>query len=294
MRLEWLEDLLAVIETGSFSVAAHRRILTQSAFSRRMQMLEVYLGAEIFDRSRKPIRANEATLAQTERIRTLVHDLRMLAHDLKQHERSLHRRIGIACQHSIMTTAGPRLVKDLLARQDLTVRLHSANFDECLGLLLTNQTELVLVHLVSTIPLPARPDFFEILPLKQDHFVPVASAAVAQLIGTGSVPHIAYPGDIFLGRLFDREISARVDPAITLMAQVETALTLAALQMAEEGLGVVWAPLSLCRTEIAQGRLVNLSDRLPQCPMELMAIRLSGPKTAFEDEVWSILPEIRL
>ncbi|MGB3147248.1 MAG: LysR family transcriptional regulator, partial [Paracoccaceae bacterium] len=35
MRLEWLEDILAIAETGSFAVAAERRHRTQSAFSRR-------------------------------------------------------------------------------------------------------------------------------------------------------------------------------------------------------------------------------------------------------------------
>jgi DNA-binding transcriptional LysR family regulator len=34
MRLEWLEDILAVMETGSFIRAAEQRLLTQPAFSR--------------------------------------------------------------------------------------------------------------------------------------------------------------------------------------------------------------------------------------------------------------------
>ncbi len=40
IRLEWLEDILAVAETGSFSEAAERRHLTQSAFSRRIRNIE--------------------------------------------------------------------------------------------------------------------------------------------------------------------------------------------------------------------------------------------------------------
>ena len=55
MRLEWLEDILAVVETGSFIKAAERRCLTQSAFSRRIRMIETHVGAELFDRARKPV-----------------------------------------------------------------------------------------------------------------------------------------------------------------------------------------------------------------------------------------------
>ena len=51
MRLEWLEDILAVADAGSLSVAAERRRLTQSAFSRRMQFIEQALGGQLFDLS---------------------------------------------------------------------------------------------------------------------------------------------------------------------------------------------------------------------------------------------------
>jgi DNA-binding transcriptional LysR family regulator len=40
MRLEWLDDILAVAQTGSFSEAAQKRHLTQSAFSRRIRTIE--------------------------------------------------------------------------------------------------------------------------------------------------------------------------------------------------------------------------------------------------------------
>ena len=50
MNLHHLEDLLAVSETGSFSRAAERRHLTQSALSRSIQTLEAELGATLIDR----------------------------------------------------------------------------------------------------------------------------------------------------------------------------------------------------------------------------------------------------
>ena len=55
MKLEWLEDLLAVIDQGSLSKAAVARHLTQPAFSRRVRAIEGYLGCELFDRDRKPL-----------------------------------------------------------------------------------------------------------------------------------------------------------------------------------------------------------------------------------------------
>ena len=44
MRIEWLQDILAVARTGSFAQAAQQRNLTPSAFSRRIQGIEDHLG----------------------------------------------------------------------------------------------------------------------------------------------------------------------------------------------------------------------------------------------------------
>lgn len=50
MNLRQIEHLIAVAETGSFSRAAERLHLTQSALSRSIQMLEVELDARLIDR----------------------------------------------------------------------------------------------------------------------------------------------------------------------------------------------------------------------------------------------------
>ena len=61
MRLEWLKDVISIAETGSFSEAARRRNLTQSAFSRRVRQIEDHLGIELFDRSKKPVQMRPTT-----------------------------------------------------------------------------------------------------------------------------------------------------------------------------------------------------------------------------------------
>ena len=50
MKLEWLEDIIAIFESESLNEAATRRYLTQPAFSRRVRSIEEYLGVELMDR----------------------------------------------------------------------------------------------------------------------------------------------------------------------------------------------------------------------------------------------------
>jgi hypothetical protein len=49
--LIWLEDFLSLASTHSFSKSAAQRHVTQSAFSRRIQALEMWIGAPLVDRS---------------------------------------------------------------------------------------------------------------------------------------------------------------------------------------------------------------------------------------------------
>ncbi|MEM8665677.1 MAG: LysR family transcriptional regulator, partial [Pseudomonadota bacterium] len=44
MRLEWLDDILAIADLGSLKAAAERRHLSQPAFSRRLKLIEESLG----------------------------------------------------------------------------------------------------------------------------------------------------------------------------------------------------------------------------------------------------------
>ena len=72
MELKWLDDYIALIDTGSFSAAAQRRHVSQPAFSRRIQMLEAWLGVTLIDRSRKPLRLTQVAAEHQAAFRSLV------------------------------------------------------------------------------------------------------------------------------------------------------------------------------------------------------------------------------
>ena len=60
MEIRWLQDFLAVAETGNFTRAAEQRNASQAAFSRRIQQLEAWVGAALIDRSIIPTRLTPA------------------------------------------------------------------------------------------------------------------------------------------------------------------------------------------------------------------------------------------
>ena len=60
MDTKWLEDFVSLAETRSFSRSAQSRHVTQPAFSRRIQALEAWAGADLVDRSIYPTRLTAA------------------------------------------------------------------------------------------------------------------------------------------------------------------------------------------------------------------------------------------
>jgi LysR family transcriptional regulator, hypochlorite-specific transcription factor HypT len=294
MRLEWLEDIVAVAETGSFSEAAERRRLTQSAFSRRIAGIEAYLGVELFDRTRKPVQLRPTTEAQRERIVELVSGLRQLADDLRRGDRRSSNRIVIASQHALTTSLTPSILKGIQTRGENTyVRLRSANLDECFALLLSRQADIALVYRVPGEDQPVSAAYIETLKISADRLIPVYSRAALPDLNDrftgGEIPYIAYPREVFLGQTMERFILPRFRSLTRPVAAAETALTLAALEMAAVGVAVAWIPASLAQARLRSGELVDLTETLPDCALEVTAARLLGTSGDAEDRVWEQL-----
>lgn len=292
MRLEWLEDVLAVAETGSFQEAADRRRLTQSAFSRRIQHIEEQIGVELFDRSRKPVQLLPTTADQRDQIAKLANDLRQLVADLRRGERMASNRIAIASQHALTTSLTPRILKGIDARhQDTHVRLRSANLDECFALLLSRQVDIALVYRLPGEDHPIGDKFVETSAIGTDRLVPVFAASETATLNarfaSGELPYIAFPEDVFLGQVLERRILPRVRTLTRPVPKAETALTLAALELAVVGVAVAWVPLSLARPRIADGSLADLSATLPSQQLEVTAVRLFGNPWPVANSIWS-------
>ena len=297
MRLEWLEDILAIASTGSFSGAAERRRLTQSAFSRRIQQIERYVGVALFDRSQKPVQLRATTLAQSGQIEQISAAMRQLVVDLRRGDRIAGNKIVIASQHSLTTSLAPVIVRGLQLDGDgVYVRLRSANFDECFGLLLSRQADVAIVYHLLDEPDDISEDYLETIEIGSDRLIPVCDTALAARLQTPmadmEIPFIDYPADVFFGKVMASRIMPALGTSALMIPKAETALTLAALEMAASGVAVAWVPASVAGVHIANARIVEMSHILPSCGLLVRAVRLVGKPGPAETALWSQLQEM--
>ena len=290
MRLEWLEDIVAVMETGSFNAAAARRFVTQPAFSRRIRVIEDYVGTELFDRDRKPVGLKPSIASQQQEIKHLVSLMKDLLYELRRQGAETNNRIVIASQHAITATRVPMIVEMLSQRMDISVRLRSANRDECLVLLMTKQADLLINYQSAAEAAAPAGDFLERTVLGREAFIPVFASGRLNILNEcaamGELPVIAYPSDAFLGQLFNEELLPNIRSGEVVRRKVETALTLAALQFAINGVGVAWVPESVARDAIRTGLVFDLSNVLPSSELTIAALRLVGAHTPTEQGLW--------
>ena len=95
MELTWIDDFLALCQTRNFTRAAETRNTTQSAYSRRIQRLEEWLGASLFFRESRPIRLTAAGDEFHIRAVRLREDIRGLIH---RSDRPETPEFGVAAQ----------------------------------------------------------------------------------------------------------------------------------------------------------------------------------------------------
>lgn len=293
MRLEWIEDILAVLDTGSFANAANVRNLTQSAFTRRIRTIEHHIGARLFDRSKKPAELLPHVGAQEQTMRSLVLTLRELRTEFSEVGDTSPLRVSFACQHSLATTISPTLIKKVVQGRDVRIRVTSANRDACLMMLLSGEADFAIIFGTTADELlSASPTFTEVT-LQSETLLPVASEEFVSETKPHweheGIPIIGYPADVFLGQQIRSWIYPEIHKNFQTHSVVETALTLAAVQYAVAGLGVTWIPATIAEEYLQSKRLMNLESELPSLDLRVTLTKLSTGGTESINGVWAKL-----
>jgi DNA-binding transcriptional LysR family regulator len=193
----------------------------------------------------------------------------------------------IAAQHSLATTRAATIVEQLDGLAAVrSVRLRSANRDDCIAMIMIGGADIALVHRTPGEPIWPRPSEVEVAGLAAERLIPVATAGEAARMEAGRLRLVAYPGDVFLGQVFASRVAPRLPAGLVMERRAETALAPAAHSLAREGAGVAWLPESMPRADVASGHLIDLSGTLPSAVLDLCAVRTRRPRGAAGAAAW--------
>lgn len=290
MKLEWIEDFVALAAERNFSRAATRRNVTQPAFSRRIGALEQWVGTPLFVRTPAGATltpAGDALIGYAEGIARDLH--RGQAAALEAAGRA-DETLALAATHALSFTFFPNWIRQHAPHE--TLNLMSDSMESCELMMLRGDAAFLLYHRHPAVETAIDTPKFTRRNVGADVLIPVCIPD-----GEGRprwhlqsdeqgdpVPHLAYSAPSGLGRILKVDW-ARHGRRFNLVKVMTSRLAAALLTMTREGQGVAWLPRSLVDEDLATGRLVHagppeFSTRVDIALARPVA-RLSAPSERF-------------
>jgi DNA-binding transcriptional LysR family regulator len=304
METKWLEDFVSLAETRSFSRSAQLRHVTQPAFSRRIQALEAWAGADLVDRSGYPTRLTPA--GQTLYAKSL-EILRALqsARAMLRGQVAANDLIEVAAPHALALSFFPAWLSGL--RETLgpiKTRLIALNVHEAVMRLVEGGCDLLIVYHHDWQPLPLDTDRFERVHLGQETLAPYCrpdaqGQPLWMLPGQTHqpLPYLGYLPTTYLGGISDCILHESAS-AMHLDRVYETDTAQGLKAMALEGHGLAFLPSSAVQEELRSGQLVLAAapaDQAQVCTtLDIRAYRektqgRSGARALPAQALWSHL-----
>ncbi len=116
MDTQLLEAFIAVVESGSFSVAAERVHLTQPAVSKRIAQLEQQLDCRLFDRIARNVSLTEAGTALLPRARNILLSVEETHQSIRDLSGAVAGKLRLAISHHIGLHRLPSVLKEFTTR----------------------------------------------------------------------------------------------------------------------------------------------------------------------------------
>jgi LysR family transcriptional regulator, hypochlorite-specific transcription factor HypT len=283
METKWLEDFVSLAETRSFSRSAQLRHVTQPAFSRRIQALEAWAGADLVDRSSYPTRltpAGETLYAQSMEMLQALQNTRAM---LRGHSTAGQDMIEFAVPHTLAFTFFPAWVSSLREQfGPIKSRLIALNVHDAAMRLVEGGCDLLIAYHHESQPLQLDPDRYEMVTLGQEALSPYCKPdaqgqPLFRLPGSASqpIPYLGYGPGAYLGHVTDLILKNARTP-IHLDRVYETDMAEGLKVMAMEGHGLAFLPHSAVKRELRSRRLASAAPPdMPglQLTMEVRAYR---------------------
>ncbi|MBM3387259.1 MAG: LysR family transcriptional regulator [Betaproteobacteria bacterium] len=283
METKWLEDFVSLAETRSFSRSAQLRHVTQPAFSRRIQSLEAWAGADLVDRSSYPTTLTPAGQTLYAQALELLQSLQNTRAMLRGHDAAGQDFIEFAVPHTLAFSFFPAWLAQLRERfGPVKSRLIALNVHDAAMRLVEGGCDLLIAYHHPSQPLQLDAERYDMLTLGEEVLVPCVKpqadgSPLYALPGHPQrpLPYLGYAPGAYLGGVTDA-ILKQAETPIHLDRVYETDMAEGLKAMALAGHGVAFLPLGSVHKELQAGLLVSalVGPRiLPELRMQLRVYR---------------------
>lgn len=264
METKWLEDFVSLAETNSFSRSAELRHVTQPAFSRRIQSLEAWLGADLIDRTSYPTRLTNAGEIFFEQAIAMLGQINNARALLRGKRTSIQTTVDFAVPHTLSLTFVPKWLTELQKNfGDINSRLLALNVHDAVMSLAEGGCDLMLCYHHPQQPLLLDPAQYEMISMGTEALRAYSrcdKSGIPDFTLPGTIeeplPFLAYANNAYLGRMVDLILN-QTRQALHFDKCYETDMAEGLKMMALEGRGVAFLPESAVVRELKQKQLAR-------------------------------------
>jgi len=297
MEIKWLKDFLALSSEGNFRIAAHRRNVSQPAFSRRIQALEAWIGAPLIDRSGQPAQltmAGKLFLPVAQKIVALATTVKQ---DIQTQVLEDKNRMNFATVSTLAEIFIPGWLRNLRPFIDSTqfvVRTDFKTVEDYFTALDDNVVDFFVCYEDPEHRFHADETVFSSLKLGREALIPVVSPnsdgtprwwlpdgpggqiPCLHALASGSPSPIRHHmGNRYRNHSFKTVYESSIAPTLKAMAI--------------EGFGLAWIPSAHLVEDLAAGRLVRAAQPVDDIRVDIRIFRSLKHSEPRADKFWDVL-----
>jgi len=293
MEFAWLMDFVELAKQGNFSRAAEFRNVTQPAFSRRIKLLEEWVGATLINRGSHPVELTEAGRQFLDQSIDIIERLNKARQSAQEAEESAKATLRFTATQVLSLSFFPKWLRTITSKFRVDgITLLSGGLEPCEYDMLQGKAQFLLCHYYEGMAFRLPPSEYTSISIMVDQLMPVvAPGPDGQPLyhldrdHDQTIPLLAYEKQTGLGRIFGTVFDIeQITPKLLPVASSHLALL---LSLVLEGRGIAWAPESVIRTELAQGHLLESGGPQWSIPMEIRLFRPTERLSPAAEIFWS-------
>ncbi|MEQ3624744.1 MAG: LysR substrate-binding domain-containing protein [Celeribacter sp.] len=276
MDLGLLADFLELARELNFSRAAEGRNLTQPAFSRRIRNLEDAIGTPLVTRTTRAVALTPAGQAFQPRAAALVRAYAEARKAALEAAGSAEVSLNLAATHALSYTFVPQWLMQVSTPARFgSLNMVSDSHRQCTRLMLRGDATFFICHrgLDDSDSFPDRQFSHHVI--GADRLVPLCAPGKdgqpRWRLGAAEVPFIAYGAASGLHAILNAYWASHGRPKFA--TRMHSVLAATNLEMAREGQGVAYLPLSLAQQALEAGELLRAAEEPRDVPVEIVIYR---------------------
>ena len=294
MDTKLLHDFIALSETKQFTLAAEKRFITQSAFSRRIQHLENWAGLELVIRHKNTISFTPAGQKLLDNAQDIINKITHTKRLMTEKKNNTEKKISISSQNTIMRTFLPKWIGKIEQKiGEVYWSLQSEKMSLSIESFLSKKVDLLFCYKSEEAMRQINQDKHDYITVSTDTLIPVVKAdgkhATTTLNGNNkiSIPFLAYSPNSFFAVNLESLINS-LEKNCAFETKFDHHYSNALHQAVLQDRGMAWLPASSIQGDLENGTLKIVGDTSHYLDLEIILCSYKEHNHALHKEVVSL------